>query len=145
MGRVRIVRRRSALAEAVDRATVVERPVVCRGPLYIVHPGVTVACATALRRIAVLLRDERHPIAPSALDAVEAFILDGASAFFGRDVGSARRAAAALQHLVESGPNRPRGRVIARRARRHQTARPVPVSRACSRPAGGQVVPSYPA
>jgi hypothetical protein len=145
MGRDRIVRRRSGLARAVERATVVERPVVCRGPLYIVHPGVTAACAGALQRIAVLLRDETHPVAPSALDAVETFVLDGASPFFGRDAESARRAIAALQHVVESGPSRPRGRLIARRARSDHASTAAPAARARSRVTGGRVLPSYPA
>ncbi len=103
MSRARVVRRRSNLAEAVERAAVVERPVVCRGPLYLVQPTVTAACAGSLQRIAVLLRDESYPIASSVLDAVEVFICDGASPFFGPDAALAQREAAILQHLVETG------------------------------------------
>ena len=139
MSRAGILRRRSGLAQAVDRATVVERPIVCKGPLFLVHPGVTVACAGALQRIAALLRDETHPVAPSALDAVEAFILDGASPFFGQDVESARRAIAVLEHLVESGPGGPRGRPCARRVPGHDATRPAPVMRALA-----PALPSYP-
>ena len=103
MSQAKVARRRSRLARAVERAAVVERPVVCKGPLYLVHPTIAAACAGSLRRIAVLLRDESHPVDASALDALQAFIRDGASSFFGRDVASARREAALLEHLVETG------------------------------------------
>ena len=103
MSQGKVVRRRLKIAEAVERATVVEQPVVCRGPLYIVHPTITSACAGSLQRIAVLLQDEHHPIAAPVLDALQAFIRDGESPFFGRDVAAARREIALLQHLVETG------------------------------------------
>ena len=103
MSQARVARQRLKLARAVERAAVVERPVVCKGPLYLVHPTIVMACAGSLLRIAVLLRDESYPVAAPALDALQAFIRDGASSFFGRDVASARREAALLEHLVETG------------------------------------------
>ena len=126
MSQARVVRRRSKLAEAVERAAVVERPVVGRGPLYLVHPTVTAACVGSLQRIAGLLRDESYPIAPSVLDAVEAFVCDGASPFFGRDVASAQREVALLQHLVETGQKtwRSYGRSSARGVKARRSLRP---------------------
>jgi len=114
------------LAEAVERAAVAERPVVCRGPLYLVQPTVTAACACSLQRIAGLLRDESYPIASSVLGAVEVFICDGASPFFGRDAASARREVARLQHLVETGPRawRRHGRPCARGVEAYRSLRP---------------------
>ena len=120
------MRRRLNLAEAVERAAVAERPVVGRGPLYLVHPTVTAACVGSLQRIAVLLRDESHPIASSVLGAVEVFICDGASPFFGRDAALAQREAAVLQLLLETGqrPWRSYGRSSARGVEAHHPLRP---------------------
>ena len=126
MSQAKVVRRRLKLAEAVERAAVVERPVVCRGPLYLVHPTITAACVGSLQRIAVLLRDESYPIASSVLGAVQVFICDGASPFFGRDAALAQREVALLQHLVESGQStwRRHGRSSARGVKAHHSVRP---------------------
>jgi hypothetical protein len=126
MSRAKVVRRRLRLAEAVGRAAVAERPVVCRGPLYLVHPTITAACVGSLQRIAVLLRDGSCPIAPSVLGALEVFICDGASPFFGRDVASARTEIALLQHLVETGQSTwwRYGRSSARDVRANHSLRP---------------------
>ena len=125
MSQARVARRRLRLAKAVERAAVVERPVVCRGPLYLVHPTVTAACVGSLQRIAVLLRDESYPIASSVLGAVEVFIGDGASPFFGRDAALAQREGVLLQRLVESGQRtwRRYGRSSARGVKAHHVLR----------------------
>ncbi len=103
MSHARMVRRRLRLARAVHRAIVVEQPLVCGGPPYIVHPTITTACAASLERIATVLGDETHPIDASILGALTVFISDGQSPFFSRDVAAARREVALLQQLVETG------------------------------------------
>jgi hypothetical protein len=150
MSEARVVRRRLKLAKAVERAAVVERPVVCRGPLYLVHPTVTAACGGSLQRIAVLLRDESYPIASSVLGAVEVFIGDGKSPFFGRDAALAQREGALLQRLVESGQRTGRryGRGSGpRRARslvqNHPSRTPTP--RQASRDGAPSPAPRHPA
>ena len=95
------IKKRRRLARALERAAVPERPFMGRGPRYIVHPSVTVACAPSLQAIADVLRDEMHPIDKGSLEAVGTFLTDGcASAFFGRDSTAALREAVRLQHLV---------------------------------------------
>ena len=102
-----VMRRRLKLARAVDRATVVELPVICGGSPYLVHPSVTAACACSLHAIAAFLRDGAHPVATESLDAARAFICDGRSSFFGRDAPVARRDAAQVEHAVAAGAAKP--------------------------------------
>jgi hypothetical protein len=129
MRQARARRRRSRVAGSVERAAVVERPIVCRGPLYLVHPSVTEACAASLLRIAALLRDESHPVDPTALDALQAFVRDGSSPFFGRDVAAAERELARLRYLVETGQS-PRSHPPPRglRLRAHGSESPAPTA-----------------
>ena len=126
MSHKRLMRRRQALAQAVARATVVERPLTCRGPLYLVHPTITAACEEPLRRIDKPLRDETHSIDDVILDVLKAFISDGQSPFFGRDIGEARCVAVLLQHLVETGHATfpARRKVEPRRRNRRTSCRP---------------------
>jgi hypothetical protein len=141
MSQAKVACRRLNFVRAVERAAVVERPVVCKGPLYLVHPTIAAACAGSLRRIAVLLRDESHPVDASALDALQAFIRDGASSFFGRDVASARREAALLEHLVETGQSGlPAARVFDRSPRERSPLRVADADRVRSRHRSGSRV-----
>ena len=99
MKRDRSIKRRRQLARAVERAAVPERPFL-RGPLYLVQPHVTTACAASLRAIAAALRDETIVLSEHELRAVATFILDGRSPFFGRDAYAAKHQAVRLQHMV---------------------------------------------
>lgn len=103
MNHASLSRRRLNLAEATERAAVIERPVVCGGQIYLVQPDVTTACSGSLSAIAALLHDETHPIEAPILDALRTFIRDGASPFFGRDVAAARDEVLRIRHLVETG------------------------------------------
>ena len=101
MKRDRISRKRRRLARNVERATVPERPFIGRGPRYLVQPSVTAACAPSLHAIADALRDEKHAIDETSLEAVRSFLSDGmTSPFFGRDSNAAVREVARLQHTV---------------------------------------------
>jgi len=100
MKRDRISKKRRQLARAVERAAVPERPFFGPGPRYLVHPYVTTACTASLRAIAAALRDETLVLGEHELRAVETFILDGRSPFFGRDANAAMQQAVRLQHMV---------------------------------------------
>ena len=100
MKRDRISKKRRQLARAVERAAVPERPFFGPGPRYLVHPYVTTACTASLRAIAAALRDETLVLGEHELRAVETFILDGRSPFFGRDANAAMQQAVRLQHAV---------------------------------------------
>jgi hypothetical protein len=101
--RDRTIRKRQQLARRVERAAVPERPVIGRGPRYLVQPSVAAACAPSLRAIADALRDETHPIDEASLKAVERFLTVGGSPFLGRDSTAALREAVRLQHDVVGG------------------------------------------
>src|SRR5262245_52245629 len=96
----RSTKKRQRLAKTVLRATVPERPVIGRGPRYLVQPYVTAACAPSLHAIAEALADETYPIDEQSLEAVRWFITDGASPFFGHDSGAALQEAARLQFQI---------------------------------------------
>jgi len=94
-------RKRRSLARSLERASVPERPYIGRGPRYLVHPEIAVACAPSLRALAAALRDESVAFDDSELRAIRSFITDGVgSAFFGRDATAALREAVGLQHAV---------------------------------------------
>jgi hypothetical protein len=88
------MKKRQKLAQHVERAAVPERPFLGRGPLYLVHPSITYACAPSLHAIANALRDETHPIDAASLESLRRFLTaDGP--FFGRE------SAATLREVVE--------------------------------------------
>jgi hypothetical protein len=100
MKRDRNIKNRRRLARSLERAAVPERPIVGRGPRYLVQPSVAAACAPSLRAIATALRDEALVLDEDGLRAVLTFITDGGSPFFGRDATEALREAVRLQHIV---------------------------------------------
>jgi hypothetical protein len=100
MLRDKVTRRRIRLARSLERAAVPERPYIGRGPRYLVHPTITVACAPSLHAIAAALRAEPLTYDDDELREVESFISDGGSPFFGRDDTAAMREAVRLQHAV---------------------------------------------
>ena len=100
MKRDRTIRERHQLARAVERAGVLERPIVGRAPRYIVDPRIASACAPSLKAIAAALRDDARLIGNENLAAVRAFICDGSSSFFDRDETTALRDAVRLQHAI---------------------------------------------
>ena len=94
------IKKRRRLARALERAALPERPVICRGPRYLVQPSVTMACAPSLRTIATALRDETRVLDEDGLRDVLTFVTDGGSPFFSRDTTEALREAVRLQHNV---------------------------------------------
>ncbi len=99
-GRDLNIKKRRRLARSLERAAAPERPIICRGPRYIVQPSVAVACAPSLRAIATALRDETRKLDEHGLRAVLSFVTDGGSPFFGLDATEALREAVRLQHNV---------------------------------------------
>jgi hypothetical protein len=91
--------KRRRLARWLERAAVPERPVVGRGPRYLVRPNVTVACAPSLRAIAAALRDETVMVDSNQLRALQDFV-SGDSPFFGDDPTAALREVVRLQHSI---------------------------------------------
>ena len=69
MKRDRITKRRHTLARMAERAAVPERPIRGRGPLYLIRPAVSVACAPSLRAIAAAFRDDTRHIDEESVDA----------------------------------------------------------------------------
>jgi hypothetical protein len=100
MKRDRNIKKRRQLARSLERAAVPERPIVGRGPRYLIQPNVAAACAPSLQAIATALREEALVLDEDGLRAVRTFITDGASPFFGRDATEALREAVRLQHMV---------------------------------------------
>ena len=97
----KVKRKRRSLARSLERASVPERPFIGRGPRYLVHPEIALACASSLRSMAGALRDTTVAFDDSELRAIQSFISDGAeSAFFGRDATAAMREAVGLLHAV---------------------------------------------
>jgi hypothetical protein len=90
MNHDRVIKKRDRLARALECAAVPERPLLGRGPLYLVHPRVTAACAPVLREIAAALRDEWLTLDEDVLRAVRTFITDAGSPLLGRDVQAAQ-------------------------------------------------------
>lgn len=88
------------LARSLEHAAKPERLYIGRGPRYLVHPEVAVACAPSLRAIAAALRDETVAFDGEQFRAIRSFVNDGSSTFFGRDATAAMRDAVVLQHTV---------------------------------------------
>ena len=79
--------------------------------MRLTQPSVVAAAAPALSSVAATLRDEDASVSREALDAVRAFMTDGAaSPLYGRDPLAAHRAADELRGIVTAGR-------IARRSR----------------------------
>ncbi len=100
MLRDKATRKRIKLARSLERAAVPERSHNGRGPRYLVHPTITVACTPSLLAIAAALRAEPLAFHDDELRDVGSFITDGGSPFFGRDETAAMREAVRLQHAV---------------------------------------------
>jgi hypothetical protein len=100
MKRDRTTKRRHKLARMAERAAVPERPFRGRGPLYLIRPGVSVACAPSLQAIAAALRDGTRHIDERSLDAAWRFFTDGGTALYGYDVTEALRQTVALQQKI---------------------------------------------
>ena len=97
----KVQRKRRSLARSLERVSVPERPYIGRGPRYLVHPEIALACAPSLRSMAAALRNETVAFEDNELRAIRSFISDGAgSAFFGQDATAAMREAVSLQHAV---------------------------------------------
>jgi hypothetical protein len=94
------IKKRRRLARSLERAAVPERPLVGRGPRYLVQPSITTACAPSLRAIAAALRDETYPIDDASLRTVQRFLTDGSGPFYGPDSTAALREAVRVQHRV---------------------------------------------
>jgi len=94
------IKKRRRLARALERMAVPERPLIGRGPRYLVQPSVTAACAPSLRAIATAVADDARVLDKDGLRAVLTFISDGSSPFYGRDTTEALREAVRLQHIV---------------------------------------------
>jgi len=70
----------------------------------VARPVVVLSAASALSAVAGALRDEDVAVSPSALEAVRAFMTDGAdSPLYGRDPLAARRGAEALRLRIAAG------------------------------------------
>jgi hypothetical protein len=100
MKRDRIAKRRDKLARMAERAAVQERPVRGRGPLYLIRPAVSVACAPSLQAIAAALRDGTLHIDEESLEAAWRFFTDGSTALYGYDVTEALRETVRLQQRI---------------------------------------------
>jgi hypothetical protein len=68
------LKRRRRLAATAERAAVPERPFLGRGPRYLIHPSVSLACGPVLSEIARDLRDETLPIDREVLDQLTTFL-----------------------------------------------------------------------
>ena len=100
------------LARSLEHAAKPERLYIGRGPRYLVHPEVAVACAPSLRAIAAALRDETVAFDDEQFRAIRSFVNDGSSTFFGRGrYGSHARCRRPAAH-------RPRAEAGRRRHRR---------------------------
>ena len=72
-------RKRPVLARQIERLLLeAERPLVSRGPRTLVRPAVASAARPSLVAIAAMLRNERRAVTPDAVEAVRAFLQDGA-------------------------------------------------------------------
>ena len=100
MRRDRITKRRDKLARMAERAAVPERPIRGRGPLYLIRPAVSVACAPSLQAIAAALRDRALHIDDESLEAAWSFFTDGCTALYGYDVTEALRDTIHLQQTI---------------------------------------------
>ena len=94
----RNMKKRRRLARSLESAAIPERPLVVRGPRYIVQPAVALACAPSLRALAAALRDETREIGEESIKAVWRLLCGPDSAFLGYDATEALREAVRLQH-----------------------------------------------
>jgi hypothetical protein len=104
VGRDANSRRRLRFAAMAERAAVPERPFLGRGPRYLIHPQVSVACGPVLSEIAFALRDESLAIDTGALDQLATFLKGPDSTLFELNVVAAVDEAVRISRLV-----RPRG------------------------------------
>jgi hypothetical protein len=107
-------KRRVRLAGMADRAAIPERPVLGRGPRYLIHPRVSFYCEPELSEIARGLRDETLPINTELLDQLATFLKGPDSSLHGLSeddaVDEGERLAHALRQrrTVSSFPERER-------------------------------------
>lgn len=99
MTRDRSLKKRQKLAQTAERAAIPEASGPRRGPLYLVHPSVAIACAPSLHTIAAALRDETHSIDGASLESLRKFLTDGGP-FFGRDPAAALREVVRLERII---------------------------------------------
>ena len=100
MGNDRSTKQLFTVARMAEKAAVPERPWLGRGPRYLVHPSVALACAPSLLAIAAALRDETCPVDEWTVKAIRAFLPDSGSPFFGHEATVALREAVRFQHIV---------------------------------------------
>lgn len=100
MKRDQITNRRHKLARMAEHAAVPERPIRGRGPLYLIRPAVSVACAPSLQAIAAALREGTLHIDEESLEAAWTFFTDGRTALYGYDVTDALRETVRLQQKI---------------------------------------------
>jgi hypothetical protein len=93
-------KRRMRLATMAGRAAIPERPFLGRGPRYLIHPHVSVACGSVLLEIARDLRDQALAIDSDALDELATFLQGPDSSLFELKLSAAADEAARLLHLV---------------------------------------------
>jgi hypothetical protein len=75
-------KRRLRLATMAERAAIPERPILGRGPRYLIHPHVSIACGSVLSEIAHDLRDEGVAVDNDALEQVTTFLCGPDSSLF---------------------------------------------------------------
>jgi hypothetical protein len=92
-------KRRRRLAAMAERAAVPESPFLGRGPRYLIHPSVSVACRPVLSEIARDLRDQALPIDSPALDRLETFLSGPDSRLFEPSPDAALDVAVRLAHI----------------------------------------------
>jgi hypothetical protein len=81
--------RRRRLAAMAERAAIPERPFLGRGPRYLIHPHVSIACGPVLSEITFDLRDEVLAIDAGALDQLATFLKGPDSTLFELNVVAA--------------------------------------------------------
>jgi hypothetical protein len=82
-------KRRLRLAAMAERAAIPERPFLGRGPRYLIHPHVSIACGAVLSEIAFDLRDESLAVDTGALDPLATFLKGPDSTLFELNVVAA--------------------------------------------------------
>lgn len=82
-------KRRLRLAAMAERSAIPERPFLGRGPRYLIHPYVSIACGSVLSEIAFDLRDESLAIDTAALQLLATFLTGPDSALFELNVVAA--------------------------------------------------------
>jgi hypothetical protein len=92
-------KRRRQLAAMAKRAAAPERPLLGRGPRYLIQPSVSFACGPVLSEIARNLRDGTLPIDSAVLDEVASFLSGPSSRRFERSPDGALDEAVRLAHV----------------------------------------------